>query len=471
MLPVAGTAYNAATCPRSMEGSAGLTMGSAEPFATDFQRFAKNDWRKAAGEAADRPAGVSDDGIPVGPLYERAREVKPITGTAKPRSVVQRVAAPDLRDFKRTCSEALAGGAQGLEVVFQPSAHPLPSALPVSAAEAVASAIPGPCQVRLDAGDETVAIASMFAEIVAKNGGNLLVSYDPVAAGAVRGRPRKAEEMTAALARLAGVEAFAIADGRIWHAAGASEAQELAVFLATTAFLIRHADVEIVRAAAGVHAAIAVDADRFVTIAKVRSARILLRRLLEVIGAASVEPTIHAETAWRMMSRREPRMNTLRTTIAAFSAAVGGADSIAVLPFDALGGASDAGAERLVRNTQTILAAEAEVGRVADPGAGSGAIEALTAALAEAAWEKFRAIEAEGGIVATLASGSLQEEIATVRETRRARVLAGEDILIGVNAYVEDGEVEPSLKASRRADERALVFERLAEPFETEARA
>jgi methylmalonyl-CoA mutase len=141
--------------------------------------------------------------------------------------------------------------------------------------------------------------------------------------------------------------------------------------------------------------------------------------------AAAAVP-IHAETAWRMMSRRDPHSNILRTTSAAFSAAVGGADSIAVLPFDAISGAGEELARRLARNTQTILAEEAHLFRVADPAAGSGAVEALTAALAEAAWPRFQTIEAAGGVQGALAGGSLQRDIATVRKARRRRVRQGE---------------------------------------------
>jgi methylmalonyl-CoA mutase len=137
-----------------------------------------------------------------------------------------------------------------------------------------------------------------------------------------------------------------------------------------------------------------------------------------------------------------------------------------VLPFDALGG-GDGHGRRLARNTQTILAEEANLFRVADPGAGSGAIEAMTAELAEAAWKRFQAIEAVGGIVAAIGNGTLLREIAAAREARIAGVVAREITMVGVNAFT--GSDEPDATLPRRMPVRQterLIFQRLAEAFE-----
>jgi methylmalonyl-CoA mutase len=212
--------------------------------------------------------------------------------------------------------------------------------------------------------------------------------------------------------------------------------------------------------------ALAADVDPFRTIAKFRAARLLLLRLGELLGADSIPP-IHGETAWRMFSRREPRMNVLRATAAALAAAAGGADTITVLPYDAALGAGGADAARLARNTQSIFAAEARLGAVADPGAGSGAIEALTDALAEAAWQKFQAIESAGGIIAEIVAGSLQKEIAAARRARLERVTRGEVALVGVNAHV-DGDAGTPAPVGEGPDA-VLAFVRLAEPLEAPA--
>ena len=87
---------------------------------------------------------------------------------------------------------------------------------------------------------------------------------------------------------------------------------------------------------------------------------------------------VAAETAWRMMTRRDPYVNMLRTTIAVTAAGLGGADDIAALPHTAALGLPDAFARRVARNTQLILLEESNLYRVADPAAGSGGIEDLT---------------------------------------------------------------------------------------------
>ena len=215
--------------------------------------------------------------------------------------------------------------------------------------------------------------------------------------------------------------------------------------------------------------ALAADSDQFRGIAKFRAMRLLLARVAEVADLDSARVSVHAETAWRTMSRTDPRMNVLRTTSAALGAALGGADSITVLPFDIAGHEVSAEARRLARNTQLILLEEAHLHRVADPGAGSGAIEAMTATLAEAAWKRFQAIEAEGGIVAAIADGSLLREIAEAREARLAAVANGTTRMVGVNAFTS--AAAPTSAFARKPIGRApaLLFKRLSEPFEAAA--
>ena len=94
-----------------------------------------------------------------------------------------------------------------------------------------------------------------------------------------------------------------------------------------------------------------------------------------------------------MMTRRDPYVNMLRTTIAAFSAGIGGADAVTVLPFTAALGLPDRFARRIARNTQLLLLEESNLAKVADPAAGSGGIEDLTEKLCRAAWALFQEIE------------------------------------------------------------------------------
>ncbi len=183
------------------------------------------------------------------------------------------------------------------------------------------------------------------------------------------------------------------------HAAGGSEAQELAFALAAAVAYLRALEqggIALDDARGFIYFRLAADQDQFLTIAKFRAVGKLWARIEEACGLAPRPTFVAAETAWRMMTKRDPHGNIVRGTIAALGAAVGGADAVTVLPFSAALGLPDAFARRIARNTQTILIEEANIHRVADPAAGSGAIEALTDALCDAAWKLFQEIEREG---------------------------------------------------------------------------
>ena len=183
-----------------------------------------------------------------------------------------------------------------------------------------------------------------------------------------------------------------LADGRPYHEAGGSEAQELAEVLATLVAYLRACEAagRPPRAAfASIAFAFAADADYFLTMAKLRAARRLLARIAEVCGAGGAENALHltATTCERMLTRRDPWVNILRGAVACSAAAIGGADAISVLPFTWALGKPDALARRIARNTQIILQEESALARVGDPAAGSFWLEALTDSLAEAAWK------------------------------------------------------------------------------------
>ena len=176
---------------------------------------------------------------------------------------------------------------------------------------------------------------------------------------------------------------FGVADGRIIHNAGGSEAQELAFALASAVAYLRAleaAGIAIETARDAIYFRLTADDDQFLTMAKFRAARKLWARIEASCGLAPKPVLLTAETAWRMMTRRDPYVNMLRNTIAVAAAGFGGADAITALPHTAPLGLPDAFARRVARNTQLVLLEESNLARVADPAAGSGAIEALTAA-------------------------------------------------------------------------------------------
>ncbi|MEV6168572.1 methylmalonyl-CoA mutase subunit beta [Streptomyces sp. NPDC051954] len=229
-------------------------------------------------------------------------------------------------------------------------------------------------------------------------------------------------------------------DALPYHEAGGSAAQELGASLATGVAYLRElteAGLTVEQACAQLEFRYAATADQFLTIAKLRAARRLWARVAEVSGAADAAgaQVQHVVTSPVMMSRRDPWVNMLRTTIATLAAGVGGADSVTVLPFDHVIGLPDGFARRIARNTSTILIEESHLARVIDPAGGSWYVERLTDELAHAGWELFRWLEQIGGQAAALRSGRLGERLAETWEARTAKLAKRREPVTGVSEF------------------------------------
>ncbi|OMB99064.1 methylmalonyl-CoA mutase small subunit [Mycobacterium sp. NS-7484] len=271
------------------------------------------------------------------------------------------------------------------------------------------------------------------------------LGVDPLTAP-LSGRPATTEsDLGATVGKLVGhgggVRAITV-DGPAFHNLGASAAWELAGSVAAAvAYLRIFSDhgVATPDALRQISFRYAADDDQFMTIAKLRVARQLWARVAEVVGAPDAGAArIHAVTSLPMMTQRDPWVNMLRTTLAAFSAGVGGADTVQVHPFDAaipggLPGTSTSFARRIARNTQLLLLEESHIGQVLDPSGGSWFVEDLTAALAEQAWAHFQDIEARGGFVA--ARDYIATQIAEVAARRSDDIAHRRTAITGVNEF------------------------------------
>ncbi|WP_328492020.1 methylmalonyl-CoA mutase subunit beta [Streptomyces sp. NBC_00414] len=228
-------------------------------------------------------------------------------------------------------------------------------------------------------------------------------------------------------------------DALPYHEAGGSAAQELGASLATGVAYLRElteAGLSAEQACGQLEFRYAATADQFLTIAKLRAARRLWARVAEVCGAPAAGAQVqHAVTSPVMMSRRDPWVNMLRTTIATLAAGVGGADAVTVLPFDHALGLPDAFARRIARNTSTILVEESHLARVIDPAGGSWYVERLTDELAHAGWEFFQHIEGLGGQAAALRSSRLGQDLAETWAARSAKLAERREPITGVSEF------------------------------------
>jgi methylmalonyl-CoA mutase len=250
----------------------------------------------------------------------------------------------------------------------------------------------------------------------------------------------------AELARDAGTLALVV-DATAVHDLGASDAQELGYSMAVGAAYLRiltEAGIPVADAADLIEFRYAATDEQFPTIAKLRAARRLWARVLELSeGDGAHDQRQHVVTSRPMMSKYDPWVNMLRTTVAAFAAGVGGADSVTVLPFDTALGVPDPFGRRIARNTSSLLISESHVARVADPAGGSYAVEKLTDDLAVAGWDELGRIEGSGGIAAALDDGSLRGRIAEVATQRDAEVARRKRPLTGVSEFPQLGEKLP----------------------------
>ncbi|HIZ98087.1 MAG TPA: methylmalonyl-CoA mutase subunit beta [Candidatus Janibacter merdipullorum] len=274
------------------------------------------------------------------------------------------------------------------------------------------------------------------------------LGHDPIGlAAAVGGTPDLAplaDAVATCRDRLTGVRAITV-DTRVHHDAGATDQDEIALALATALDYVRHLDeagIEPAEAFRRIDFRVAATADQFVTIAKLRALRRAWARVGEVLEVPEADrgAWIHAVTSWRMQTRTDPWVNILRSTIACFAASAGGADAITVLPYDDALGLPTPFSRRVARNTQSLLAAESNVARVADPAGGSAYVEALTDDLARAAWSWFGELDAAGGAAAGLASGAIATRLADSRAERDAALATRHLPLTGTSTFPLAGE-------------------------------
>ncbi|MCV7098942.1 methylmalonyl-CoA mutase small subunit [Mycobacterium palustre] len=321
-----------------------------------------------------------------------------------------------------------------------------------------------------EAGDALLALVDQVAD---KSKLSIDLGADPLTATLSGRAAASMEQVVAAATRAAGtpgVRAITV-DGPAFHNLGANATWELAAGIAAAVSYLRalaDAGLPVANALRQISFRLAADDDQFMTIAKVRAARRLWARVAEVAGdPEGGAAVVHAETSLPMMTQRDPWVNMLRTTVAAFAAGVGGADTVLVLPFDVAipGGFPGVGrgfARRIARNTQLLLLEESHVGQVLDPAGGSWFVEDLTERLAQQAWQQFQAIEARGGLAD--ACGFVAERIADVAARRADDIAHRRTAITGVNEY--PNLEEPPLEQAEQQGDSVVAARRYAAEFE-----
>ncbi|TNE37334.1 MAG: methylmalonyl-CoA mutase [Alphaproteobacteria bacterium] len=464
----------------------------AEGFPENSQTTWQNLATKALGGAdlEKRLVKKSADGLTIRPLYTpenakglpRPPEAASLVERPQPWDVAATHAHPDLEQTNKAILEDLGGGVSAITLALGPalgSARDLETTL-----KGVHLPMAG---VNLDGAspDQAGWLLDLFSNAGAPEEVRGNLGLDPLGIWARQGGTPKdpAAAMQAGAKLATRAKAFPkvttfVADERWIHEAGGTNVQGLAAQLSTAVsylrLLVQHG-LSVTDAARQIQFMSVTDSDLYGTVAKLRALKILWARVIAACGgdAAAALIVLAAETSRRALTKRDPYVNILRGCAGGFAAALGGASAITVLPFtDALGYPTNR-ARRVARNTQVLLAEESSLGRVEDPAAGSYAFENLTRQTAEAAWETFQAIEAEGGLLAVLQSGSLAAMVADARAKLTRAVATRKEPLTGTSEFPNLAEAalevelfEPADPPSPDAPFPAFQAYRLAEPFE-----
>ena len=250
----------------------------------------------------------------------------------------------------------------------------------------------------------------------------------------------------------------AAVNAKNFAAAGASAVQELAFALAQGAeylSALTEAGLAVNEVSKKIKFNFSVSANYFMEIAKFRAARMLWAQIVKAYGPkcdGCCKMNAYAETGSWNKTVYDPYVNMLRTQTEAMSAALGGVDSIAVLPFNAIYEETTVFSDRIARNQQLLLKEESHFDKIVDPGAGSYYIEELTASIAEESWKLFLTIQEKGGFLAAAKEGFIQAEIKAMAQKRDMNVATRRENVLGTNQF-------PNFTEKLDKDLDACVFE------------
>jgi len=457
------------------------------------------EWRRLVERAlGGRPfeslISTTFEGLTIVPLYQRPATEAGHALRQKPGAwaLSQRMDHPDIATANAMARADLDGGADALTLTIFGAFAARGFGVKIAGRRDLDAVLAGidldRIALRVDAGPHALELAPSFASIARDRrlttaALDVDFGHDPFGQLArsdlLPAEPARGLRETQALLRGAGFAGrLMLADGRVYHEAGAGEAQELACVIATGVAYLRMLEaegLELEEARADIAFLLAADADEVLSLAKFRALRRLWARVETACGLSPKPVRLHAETAFRMMTRYDPWVNILRATMGVFAAGAGGADAITVLPFTLALGLPDDFARRIARNTQSLLIQESNLARVADPAAGAGSFEALTDALCEEAWRLFQSFEAQGGMLKSLQAGVPQREIAAAAAARREAIAQRSLAITGTSAFPFLAEAPVQVLAPSHVEENedpaaqdavALPSRRDAEPYE-----
>lgn len=445
-----------------------------------FPEVSSEAWRSQVDELLkgrdfDTLVKETSDGLRLQPLYDANKNEQSAPGegdlrrgvsnSGGPWQILERALHPNPLIANQHLLEGLSKGATALQLILDPDVNEQSPGVRAVNRDDLATLTKGvtldALPILLDAGPHAASYGDALLKLA--KGQNcdfgelqLLIACDPAAALASDGTlPGGREEIYTKAATQAKylmaetpLSRALAADGRVYHAAGASDAQELAAIIAAALQHLRALESIGVTPSDGAKQLlfrVAVDADIFSGATKLRALRVLWRKVCSDCRCADSADSllIHAETATRMLHCFDPWVNQLRTTAATLAAALGGAQFVSMHGYDETGVFPSALARRCARNSQLVLQQESHLHAVVDPLGGSGFVEDYTEQLVDAAWSELQELEREGGLITALKKGKLQARIAAVKEARLAKTANRQLPLTGLSEFPNLEDIPP----------------------------
>ncbi len=239
--------------------------------------------------------------------------------------------------------------------------------------------------------------------------------------------------------------------------AGAYIVQELGYALAWGNEYLQQltdAGVDVDLAAKSIKFNMGVSENYFMELAKFRAARLLWAQIVKQYEPkcdCACQMIVNATTSTYNQTLFDSYVNLLRSQTEAMSAALGGVHSMVVTPFDVTYEKPTDFSDRIARNQQLLIKEESHFDRIVDPGAGSYYIEHLTDALATEAWKIFLKVEEEGGFLAAIKAGTIQDDINATNVKRHGDAAKRKEFLLGTNQFPNFTEKSEGKRAQSSA--------------------
>lgn len=310
------------------------------------------------------------------------------------------------------------------------------------------------------------------------------INFDPIEKMLAKGKDRsdviaKGKELIEALAELPGYKCINVNSVRL-NNSGAYIYQELGYALAWGAEYLEQfteAGVDATEVAKRMKFNMGISENYFMEIAKFRAARMLWAQIVKQYEPkcdCACQMHVCAYTSEYNQTIFDSYVNLLRSQTEAMSAAIAGVDSIVVVPFDKQYETPTDFAERIARNQQLLLKEECHMGTVVDPASGSYYIEELTTNLAQEGWKIFLKMEEEGGFLAAVKAGTVQDDINATNDKRHLHAAQRREFILGTNQFpnfTENSEGKAPVQSGcccgcAETEIKAIKSSRLAADFE-----